>query len=283
MNRFKNIIITGAEGKPIALDIFYNVSTPRPVIIYAHGFNGFKDWGNFDLIAEQFAEAGFVFIKFNFSHNGTTPLEPETFIDLEAFGNNNYTKQLDDLQKIIDWTVDENNHHAASIDKNNLFLIGHSLGGGIALLKATEEPRVKAITTWASIDQCKTPWGNWPVEKLEEWKKTGVEYYTNSRTHQQLPLYYQLYLDYQDNHERLNIIKAAQQLNIPLLVCHGSNDEAVPVSSAYKINEAAKESKLFIVASDHVFGRKHPWFPKELPPPMQEVIDETIMFFKSVN
>ena len=275
-------MIEGFEKKPIALDIFYKFFIPQPVIIYAHGFNGFKDWGNFDIIAEQFAEAGFVFIKFNFSHNGTSPAEPETFVDLKAFGNNNYTKQVDDLQIIIDWTLDENNPHSASIDKNNLFLIGHSMGGGIALIKAAEEPRIKRITTWASIDQCKTPWANWPAERLKKWKETGVEYYTNSRTGQQLPLYYQLYEDYVDNHERLDILKGVQQLNISLLICHGSNDEAVPVSYAHNLHEAAKGSSLFIVQSDHVFGRKHPWLQKELPLPMQEVIDETIRFFKSI-
>jgi len=108
-----------------------------------------------------------------------------------------------------------------------------------------------------------------------------VEYYTNGRTGQQLSLYYQLYLDYQENNERLDIINAVKQLNIPLFICHGSNDEAVKVSSAYKIHEAVKDSLLFIVTSDHVFGRKHPWLQKELPQPMQEVVDETIRFFKS--
>ncbi len=280
MKRLKNIIISGAEGKPITLDIFYKLFTRQPVIIYAHGFNGFKDWGTFDSIAGQFALAGFAFIKFNFSHNGTTPEEPEKFVDLEAFGNNNYTRQLNDLEKIIDWTIDKNNPQAEAIDTNNLFLIGHSLGGGIALLKAAEDSRVKAICTWAAVDQCKTPWANWSFDRLEKWKTTGVDYYINSRTGQQLPLYYQLYLDFQDNHERLNILKAIQQLTKPLLICHGSNDEAVHISSAYKIHEASKGSKLLIVSSDHVFGRKHPWPQKEMPPSMQEVINETIRFLK---
>ncbi len=146
MTRFKNIIIPGTEGKPIALDIFYSTSPPKPVIIYAHGFNGFKDWGNFDAIADQFALAGFVFIKFNFSHNGTTPAEPENFVDLQAFGNNNYTRQLDDLEKVIEWTLAKNNPHSKMIDATNLFLIGHSLGGGIALIKAAEDHRVTGIT-----------------------------------------------------------------------------------------------------------------------------------------
>ncbi|WP_435524823.1 hypothetical protein [Chryseobacterium indoltheticum] len=36
-------------------------------------------------------------VKFNFSHNGTTVEDPENFADLEAFGNNNYSKELSDL------------------------------------------------------------------------------------------------------------------------------------------------------------------------------------------
>ncbi len=55
----KNIFITGADQKTIALDIAYNQGKPGPVIIYVHGFNGFKDWGNFDLVAKTFASSGF--------------------------------------------------------------------------------------------------------------------------------------------------------------------------------------------------------------------------------
>ena len=29
--------------------------------------------------------------------------QPIDFPDLEAFGNNNYTKELDDLRSVIDW------------------------------------------------------------------------------------------------------------------------------------------------------------------------------------
>jgi uncharacterized protein len=279
MHRYKNILINGAAGKCIALDIFQKHVTKQPLVIYAHGFNGFKDWGNFDLIAEQFANAGFCFVKFNFSHNGTTPGTPEDFTDLEAFGNNNYTKELDDLQALIDWTSSENNPHHSGIDKEKIYLIGHSRGGGIVLLKAAEEKRIKAVTTWASVAECKTPWGNWSEERVNKWKETGVEYYTNSRTGQQLPLYYQLYEDYQQNKERLAIIEKVRSLNIPLLICHGTQDEAVAVEKAYQLKQASKNAELFLIESDHVFGRKHPWPYSYLPQPMQDVVDRTIAFF----
>ena len=110
-----------------------------------------------------------------------------------------------------------------------------------------------------------------------------MDYYTNSRTKQQLPLYYQLYQDYQANRERLDIISAVEGLNIPLLICHGTGDEAVPVANAYQLKEAAPHAELFLLPSDHVFGRNHPWPEAQLPEAMQAVVDKTIDFFQSVT
>jgi dienelactone hydrolase len=282
MNKSKNILIIGAESKPIALDIFYKDATPRPLVIYAHGFNGFKDWAAFDLIAKQFADEGLCFIKFNFSHNGTTPDAPKDFVDPEAYGNNNYTKELTDLQVVIDWSLSDSNPHSAAIDKTKIYLIGHSRGGGVVLIKGGEENRIKAIATWASVSECKTPWGSWSQERIQHWKETGVDYYINSRTKQQLPLYYQLYEDFQNNKERLNIIHALKKLNVPLLICHGTEDEAVPVANAHLLHQAASNAELFLVPSDHVFGRKHPWTEKFLPEAMQAVVRKTIDFFKQL-
>lgn len=282
MHQIKNIIIQGSEGKPVVLDIFFTEGKPRPAVIYAHGFNGFKDWARFDLIAMQFADAGFCFVKFNFSHGGTSPAAPEEFVDLEAYGNNNYTKELDDLQKVIDWVLSGENPYRTAIDPDRLCLLGHSRGGGVVLLKASEEKRVKAIATWASVSQSKTPWGNWPAERLEKWRETGVDYYTNSRTRQQMPLYYQLYQDYSAHQDRLDIPAAVRKLTVPLLICHGTADEAVPVSNAYAIKEAGANVELFLVESDHVFGRKHPWAGSDLPQPMQLVVEKTIAFFRKV-
>lgn len=265
----------------MATDIFIELSGyGKPVVIYAHGFNGFKDWGRFDLIAGQFATRGYVLVKFNFSHNGTTPEQPEEFTDLNAFGENNYTKELDDLGVIIDWVCDPANPYQSEMNISELYLCGHSMGGGIVILKAAEDRRIKKLVTWAAISECKTPWGSWPDAKMNDWKKLGVQYYTNTRTKQEMPLYYQLFEDYQQNRERLNIEKAIRSLTIPVLICHGSTDPTVPVSDAHRLHQWQPSSRIFITDSDHVFGRKHPWEDTHLPKPMQEVVNETVKFFK---
>ncbi len=281
MKVYKNILIPGPNQLPITCDVFLNTYAERlPVVIYAHGFNGFKDWGNADLFAAKFAQSGFVFVKFNFSYNGTTPEKPEEFDDLDAFGKNNYTKELEDLLTVTNWVCDKNNLHGEAMDTSRIYLIGHSMGGGIATLFAAEDARVKKLVTWAGINECKTPWGNWPPDRILEWEQTGVQYYTNTRTNQQMPLYYQLYLDFQQHEKRLDIKKAIQKLYIPLLICHGSYDLSVPVEVAYALKEWQPLAELFIVESNHVFDRRHPWIVNYLPEVMEQVLEKTIHFFR---
>jgi dienelactone hydrolase len=280
MNTIKNLLLSDKHGKPIATDIFYEADAGRrPVLIYAHGFNGFKDWGAFDLIAKQFCTAGFTFVKFNFSHNGTTPDTPEDFTDLQAYAENNYSIELDNLAAVIDWVASPDNPYATAIDARSIGLLGHSLGGGITILKAAEDSRVKAIATWAAVSECKTPWGKWPTAKIARWKADGVAYVENGRTKQQMTMKYQLYEDYQNNMARLDIKAAISSLQIPVLLVHGTSDPSVPIAKAHLLKQWLPNSEIFTVESDHVFGRKHPWTEENLPVVMQEVVDKTIGFF----
>jgi len=277
MQQHTNIKIPGSKNKPILVDAFFNANTQaKPIVIFSHGFKGFKDWGHFNYMAQQFAEAGFVFIKFNFSYNGTTTSDPLNFGDLEAFGNNNYLIELDDLKLVIDWSLNTellNNE----IEKTQLYLLGHSRGGGITILKAGEDKRVKKITTWASvsdlINRNKQP-------TIDTWKKDGVVYAINGRTKQNMPMYYQFYETILNNKERLNINHAVKRLQIPFLIVHGTNDEAVNFHDSEELRKSAKYSELLTIENgDHTFGIKHP-FIAPLPQLAKEVIEKTIDFYK---
>ena len=65
----EEIIIKCKDNKPITFDINYEqLAYKMPIIIFSHGFKGFKDWGTFNLMAEKFANNNLFFLKLNFSH-----------------------------------------------------------------------------------------------------------------------------------------------------------------------------------------------------------------------
>ncbi|MFS4483434.1 alpha/beta hydrolase family protein [Hyunsoonleella sp. 2307UL5-6] len=274
----KNIIVQGKHEKPILVDVFYNdYAKPKPIVIFCHGYKGFKDWGAWDIMANAFAEAGFFFIKFNFSHNGGTVEQPIDFPDLEAFGNNNYTKELDDLETVLDWSSSNNNYKANS-DTNNIHIIGHSRGGGIVTIKAEEDARISKVVSLAGV--CAYGKRTATIGNLEEWKKDGVKYVMNGRTKQQMPHFYQFYENFIENEERLTIKRAVSNLKIPYLIIHGDKDTSVLIDEAYKLHQWNSDSQLEIIeGADHVFNVKHPWDNMEVSKELKMATEKMITFF----
>ncbi|MBP0905302.1 alpha/beta hydrolase family protein [Mariniflexile gromovii] len=276
----QHIVINGKHTKPIVMDVTYPENkTNLPIIIFCHGYKGFKDWGAWNLMAKQFAEAAYCFIKFNFSHNGGTVEQPIDFPDLEAFGNNNYTKELDDLESVIDW-VFNNDDIKAITDPNNLSLIGHSRGGGITLIKAEEDNRIKSVVSLASVSDYARRMD--ALCDLEAWKQNGVTYILNGRTHQQMPHYYQFYEDFIANEERLTIKRAVLNLKIPHLIIRGNDDTSVLIDEAKNLHQWNPNSELIIIdGANHVFGASHPWEKEVLPEHLSDVVKKCIYFLKT--
>jgi len=275
----KNIRINGKHNKPILTDLFFKESNQlKPILIFCHGYKGFKDWGAWNLMAETFANAGFFFVKFNFSHNGGTAEQPIDFPDLEAFGNNNYSKELDDLGNVIDW-VSENSDIKNEIDLNEIYLIGHSRGAGIVLLKSDEDSRAKKVISLAGVSDYKSRFPK--NEKLQEWEEKKVYFVKNGRTHQEMPHFYQFFRDFEKYEKRLNIKKATQNLEIPLLIIHGNNDASVSINEAKNLHKWNSKSTFKIIEnSNHVFGTSHPWDKEIVSEELSEAIEIAIAFLK---
>jgi len=272
-------IIQGKHNKSILIDSKYlENGTKKSIILFCHGYKGFKDWGAWNIMAEKFAKSGFFFVKFNFSYNGGTMEQPIDFPDLEAFGKNNYTKELDDLEAVINWVL-LNETIKKEADTNNINLLGHSRGGGIVLIKAEEDNRIKKVISLAGVSDYKV---RFPKDKaLNNWKKEGVYFVENGRTKQQMPHYFQFFTDFIENEERLTIKRAVKNLKIPHLIIHGSSDTSVSVEEAKQLHKWNPKRKLEIIeGANHVFGVSHPWISNKIPDAFQKVIDITISFIK---
>jgi pimeloyl-ACP methyl ester carboxylesterase len=266
------------HNKPILTDVFYTKNTiKKPIVIFCHGYKGFKDWGAWNLAAAEFATNKIFFLKFNFSHNGGTVENPINFPDLEAFGQNNYTTELDDLEDIINW-ITNNSEYKEEIDATNITLIGHSRGGGIVTLKAFENNKISNLISWAGVSDFGA---RFPKDEkiLQYWEKEGVSYIENSRTKQQMPHYFQFYTNFKENEGRLTIKNAVQKITIPHLIIQGEKDDVVLPVEAENLHSWNPESTLLVIKEmNHSLGCTEPWTAAKMPDYLAEVVKQSIDF-----
>ena len=274
-----NIEIPGLNGRGIVMDYRYKEnSNQKPLILFCHGFKGFKDWGHFNLIADEFAKKNFILLKFNFSFNGGTFENPIDFPDLEAFGNNNHSKELDDVSQVVKYVQSES--IALPYWNGKIYILGHSKGGGLVSVAASQNSEITKLATWASISDF-----NYAIpkgDKLLTWKDEGVQFIKNGRTKQNMPIYYQFVRDLQTNSRKLSIQKAVENLEIPHLIIHGTLDDSVDIKNARLLKLWNNDAHFFeIENANHVFNGKHPWTQNNLPEETVKAIEKTVEFFQT--
>ena len=213
--------IPGSSDKPISLDLT-SENEKHPMVIFAHGFKGFKDWGTHSLTAKYFAGHGLQYLKFNFSHNGISPHQTDTFDDLEGFSNNNFSKELFDLDEVITFALSGESFKAPP----QLFVVGHSMGAAISIIQTSEDKRISKLACWASISSFRNLW---KPEQEKQWLQEGVLHFTNTRTKQNMPINVQLLEDLEHNSERIDILAAARKLDQTWLIINGADDRSVTV------------------------------------------------------
>ena len=256
--QFTSVTIPGSREKPILLDIRTPKNAAKGTLLFLHGFKGFKDWGTFNLIADYFTAKGYCFVKFNFSYNGGTVDQPIDFPDENAFGENNLSTELNDLSCVINYLESQR------LIFHTLSVIGHSRGGGIAILGAAEDERISQLISMASVSDFGRRMPDYKA--IKTWELTGVLYILNGRTKQNLPQFYQFYEDYQKNKSRLDILKAARSLSIPYLIVHGKDDVTVGLAEAEELKSACPNAELLIMDhANHTFNGFHPYDSSELP------------------
>jgi len=267
--KIENAIYNGALGRKSLIDIEIPKDFNGEIILFIHGFMGFKNWGAWSLAQEYFVKGGFGFCKFNTSHNGGTSDNGIDFPDPEAFGNNTYSNEVEDLQNVVDW-ID------SKVKKWNGHVIGHSKGGAIALITGEQIEKIRTISTWAAIASIGE---RFPKEDLlYDWKKKGVRYMKNGRTHQELPQKYSLYSDYMENKDRYDLERICKNLQKPIFVAHGENDTSVDINNGQRLADWAGIRLNTISGADHVFGARQPWNSPAMPSPLLNLCEQTEKF-----
>ncbi len=243
----------------------------QPAVLLLHGFKGFKDYAFLPVYAEQLARSGFVAITASVSGSGVDSAGDFTL--LERFASNTYSKELDDLGVVI---AALQQGRLGVAPPSSIGLVGHSRGGGMALLLARETPAVGAVVSWSAIGQVRRH----SDEELAVWKEHGTIKILHQRLRIHLPLHYTVVEDcLAHEHGRLSIPEAVRTLAQPWLQVHGTADGTVPVDEARTLAMHAQEAltqQLLVEGADHTFGTAHPW--KGTSEAMDEVFNATTRF-----
>jgi pimeloyl-ACP methyl ester carboxylesterase len=243
---------------------------PRSAVVVVHGFKGFKDWGFFPHLCDRLAASGHSVVSFNFSRNGIGS-DPLQFTEFDSFGTNTFSIELEEVRLILDEVLDGELLPRAP---RKVGLLGHSRGGGQAILAAAEEPRVDALVTWAAVSH----FDRWSDETKREWRELGRLWAMNTRTGQQMPLDVTLLDDYEANRRRLDISGAAGRIASPWLILHGVEDVTVPQREARHLAAEAQGARMMLVnGAGHTFEARHPF--DGAPPELEEALECTVRHF----
>ncbi len=239
--------IIGSSGEAIFGTTHQPSGTAKGVVLMAHGFKGYKDYGMFPWLAANLSNEGYVVHRFNFSHSGMLNNDGP-FERLDLFEQATWNGQVEDL-KILAETFAQSDLP--------LILFGHSRGGVAALLAVGRgEVEASQVISLSAPSNC--------LSMTEEAKKKLLEdgriESPSGRTGQMLYVG-KVFLEEQlASPESHDLISMVSDIDTPCLIIHGEEDPTVPVLSGITLSETIPNATLQIIqGGDHVFNTPNPF------------------------
>jgi len=271
----RRLDLANASGDPFSADLRYREGEGAlPTVIICHGFTAHKDWGPFPYFGQRFAERGFASIVLNFSHNGIGDT-PGRFSELRKFEKNTVGKEVEDLRAVVD-AVTGSREGMEVIDPARVAVAGHSRGGGVAILEASHDLRVKAVAAWSAV----ATFYRYTQHQRDEWEKKGFHPISIKGSPSRLRYGIDVLRDLEDGKTAYDLHDAVRRLRVPLLLVHGAADMSVKSTEAEELYEVSDKSRTELVILDkvgHSYGAKHPF--TESTPAVDEVVAMTARWF----
>lgn len=256
-------------GEILCADVRYSgkYDIPRPIVLILHGFTAFRRWGFFPYLGTCLANAGAISVVPDFSHNGYGG-ETDKLLYPELFAMNTVGRELAEISALL-----------AALRGSEfpgwngvIYLLGHSRGGGEAILAACADGVIPKIAVWS----CISTFDRFSPRQKQRWRESG--FFSVSGVSREIPVGMNVaYLDDVEIPER-SIVSAAGLLTAELLLIHGEQDVTVPVRESEKIRSAKQDALVEIIPNaGHTFGVAHPF--TRTTPALEAAIARTIRFF----
>ena len=271
-----------------SLKIYALVNTPTtekpkdgfPILIFGHGFHPEpkkygvstktgKDWRPGDYyrgIPESYAEQGFLAITPDYrGHNVSDGFE---YTKTSYLASTYYA--IDVLNMIAGLSDLEN------VDLDNVYYMGHSMGGDVGLKMLLATDKIKAASLWSAVS-ASTPeqaiyYGKWNDENWDNISPNSMKNYMArlDTTIQNLGFEYDIASG--------DPIHFLDEINIPLIIHHANKETSVPYrwseSLAAKLYEKGKPFEFYSYESEnHLFKDEN----------RIKAVERDIKFFKNIR
>lgn len=230
--------IKNASGENLDYTFHAGDKSSQHIVVLGHGVTGNKDRPFLVELADNLSNAGIPTIRFSFSGNGNSDGE---------FTQSTISKEIGDLASVLD-----------VLDNHIICYVGHSMGGAVGVLSASQDNRIKLLVSLAGMVETKAfaqrEFGDVTPDKGFMWDEPTCP----------------LSQAYMDDLTQINtVVDCASKISVPWLLVHGTEDDVVLIEDSQKIYAQANEPKELLTIEDanHVFS------DDSLSPMVEKVVD----------
>jgi uncharacterized protein len=234
---------------------------PYPAVVLCHGFTGWMNEPRWPKLSQALAKAGYAVLRFDFTGNGDSEGQ---------LSEGTVAQEVDDLKAALDFLGRKN-----FIDKERIGVVGHNLGGSIALITAGTDPRIKAVAGLSTLvlyeNYAKHSFAPFMAELARNryFMYNKIHYDGRVRVHK-------ITKSFVESLQGTNLEAEVKKVTQPIMFVYGTADETNQAPELIeKLFSAANEPKFieFIDGADHNFTRKQH---------EEEAITKTVLFFRQV-
>ena len=197
----------------------------KNIVVLGHGVTGNKDRPFVVALGEGLAAVGIPALRFSFSGNGTSE---------GNFTDSTISKEVEDLGAVLD-----------HLKGYTVCYVGHSMGGAVGVLRASEDDRIQLLVSLAGMVHTKAfaqrEFGDVTPDEGFMWDEPDCP----------------LSQAYMDDLTQINtVLNLSPQITAPWLLVHGDEDDVVPIEDSRDILAKANDQTQLIrlQSANHVFS-----------------------------
>ena len=220
--------IRNRHGEKLDYTFHAGERATKNIVVLGHGVTGNKDRPFVVALGEGLAAAGIPALRFSFSGNGESE---------GKFTDSTISKEVADLGVVLDHLKD-----------HTVCYVGHSMGGAVGVLRASEDSRIQLLVSLAGMVHTKAfaqrEFGDVTPDEGFMWDEPDCP----------------LSQAYMDDLTQINtVVNLAPQITVPWLLVHGDEDDVVPIEDSHDILAKANSQAQLVTleGANHVFSDEH--------------------------